>query len=312
MAENGRQEHQEFEERPVPTTRRSVLGAVVTMPMLAVPALAQPASAEWAFTERASTKLAPPSDEKERPFTFATLAASAPPPFAQERARKAFERELLRPVALRHFRSGPRLIDAIASGGVDGAVHTSLTFAASSALCECSVPILRPVAKDGTAGLRALLLVRDEGPRSLDDLASRLVLGTKAGTVAGEVARTALVRRFGVGRAPFHDDDGDAAERFEKGEGAALFATERIDANGDSLETGRRWRTLWRSFPLWHGPIAVSREVNDGALRQRLLGALLVMRPGDPPLQGLGLGRISSLVGARPEDYAPLVTLLRS
>ena len=277
-------------------TRRDCLSATLAASSLFLPSLQDDAAA---------------NEEKPRAFTFATLAASAPPAFARERARKAFERELLRPVAMRHFRSGPRLIDAVASGGIDCAVHTSLTFAATLSLCDCAVPILRPVGKDGTAGLRALLLVRNEGPRALDDLASGLILGAKGGTVAGEVARAALLRRFGATNAPFYDDAGDATARFRNGEGMALFAVERIDANGDSLDTGRRWRTLWRSFPLWHGPIAVSRQIDDGALRQRLLGALLVMRPGEPPLQGLGLGRISSLVGARSEDYAPLVTLLR-
>ena len=258
-------------------------------------------------------------------FTVGTLAAGIPSASTRDRARRMFERELDRPVRLRHFRSGSRLVNAAAAGTLQCSVHTALTFVSASLLCRCLVPVLRPVALDGAAGVRALLYVRrGSGVRSLADLRGSVVLGAEAGSVAGEVARRSLMRRFGIADAPFHDDEGDAIARFLDGEGKALVGYERIDRDAASMDgthdllreaTGGDldgFAPLWRSFPVWHGPISLASNAGiDQAEGRKAVTALVSMRPGGPALSGLGLGRVRMLVRATYKEYAPLVSLMR-
>ena len=260
-----------------------------------------------------------PSVVRARPggaFTVAALSPVPVPEAALEATRASFERALSRPVAVRHYRSGARLVDAVVSDRARCAVHTSLTFAASSLVCSCAEPVLRPVARDGTAGQRAVLIVRRDGPvRALADLAGREVLGAETGSVTGEVLRGALAveaRYDGRSMAA-------APARFTEGEGDALAGYERIDRDGtaiggtlERLAGGEeRYAVLWRSFPLWHGPITVASDLT-ASLRDRLVAEMVSLRPGGPAMTGLGLGNVRTLVAASAEEYAPLLALLQA
>ena len=289
-----------------PTRRRVLTAALATPALLAAPALlVSPARAAGLFGD---------SDR----FGVAGLAPTPPAERALEATRKSFERALSRPVAVRHYRTGARLVDAVISGRAQCAVHTSMTYAASALMCDCAVPVLRPVARDGTAGVRAVLIVRRDGPvRGVDGLAGRTVLGASEGSVAGEVLRRGLRAPSGT-----RFDEGDAVARFAAGEGEALAGYEIIDRNGDALaaahegtlarlpEGGKGFAVLWRSFPIWHGPLAVSASLN-APLRRRLTTELVSLRPGGPSMQGLGLGNVRVLTVAKARDYAPLLTLMR-
>ena len=203
--------------RPSRGHRRAFLRGAILAPLLAVPAIASPAQARGKREE-----------PRDVDFVVASLGPRAPADFDRDRARKAFERELARPVRMQHFTSGARLADAASAGNLHCAVHSSLTFAATALACRCSLPVLRPISMDGAAGVRAVVLVRDDGDiGGIDELSGRIALGAKRGSIAGEVARSALADRFGPAAAPFHDDAGDAIARFNAGEGDA--ATGDID-----------------------------------------------------------------------------------
>ena len=280
-------------------SRRAFLrgGATLPLSLVAAPALAQGLGAPDAA-----------------PFPIATLAPVPPTDRAVAAAQRAFERALSRPVSVRNYRDGVRLVDAAASGRGDISVHTALTYAATASLCGCAIPVLRPISRDGAAGMRAIIIVRRDGPaRQLTDLAGRALLGATRGSVAGEVVRRGLPA---VREAIVFDEERGALARFRDGEGVALAGFERIDRDGAAIGgtlarlEPERHAVLWRSFPVWHGPVCVAAGV-DPALRRRIVGELVALRVGGQALAGLGLGGIRGFVAAEAEDYTPLVTLLR-
>ena len=254
------------------------------------------------------------------PFTIGVLAPGILPESAREATASRMERAVARPVRLRRFGSAARLVDAAAGGRVDLAVHTALSYASTAGLCGCSAPLLRPVASDGTAGLRAVLIVRGRGPTGLGDLPGAssgkgaAILGAAPGTVAGEVVRRGVAADAGRSL-PFAGEAPDAAlSRFMAGGGVALAGHERVDADGAALggtleRLGGGYRVLWRSRPVWHGPLALSARADP--LADRVTGALLALAPGSAALAGLGLGRVRGFTAATADDYAPLVALLR-
>lgn len=290
-----------------PTRRAALAGLVaVAVPLVPAPALARRLVAR-------------------EPFAIGVLSRAVLPEAAREAAMARFERALARPVRLRRFAEGARLVDAASAGRLDLTVHTALSFAAVRGLCGCTRPLLRPLAADGTAGLRAVLIVRGDGPTSLAELggaaAPSAVLGAAPGTVAGEMARRGA---SADAKAPlsFAGEAPDAAlSRFMAGGGLALAGHERVDAGGHALGgtlerlggtdgTGGGFRVLWRSRPVWHGPLALSARAEPMA--DAVTGALLALSPGSPALAGLGLGRVGGFVAAGREDYAALAALLRT
>ena len=312
---------------PAPVLSRRAALASLALAAIAAPPLAAPALARRLVGRE--------------PFTIGVLAPGVLPESAREATASRLERAVARPVRLRRFGGAARLVDAAAGGRIDLAVHTALSYASTAGLCDCSTPILRPVASDGTAGLRAVLIVRERGPNGLDALpgaspgdetagdgsrndGSRnidageidaAILGAAPGTVAGEVVRRGVAAD--AGRAlRFAGDSPDAAlSRFMAGGGAALAGHERVGVNGNTLggtlaRLGPGHRVLWRSRPVWHGPLALSARA--APLSDRVTGALIALTPGSAALAGLGLGRVKGFAAARSADYAPLVALLRA
>ena len=292
---------------PLPARRRALALALPTLALpvlapLALPAVIRAASAA-------------------EPFRIGVPSPVPLPDAARDAVERRFAHALGIPVRLRRFAGAARLVDAAAAGTLDLSIHTALSFATVQSLCRCADPLLRPVAHDGTAGLRAVVIVRDDGPRTLSGLEDGAILGAASGTVAGEVVRRGLsadaarTLRF-AGEAP------DAAlSRFLAGGGIALAGHERIGADGSTLGgTMRRLaeatadgspvpRLLWRSRPIWHGPLALGADA--AGRRDAVMAALLGLSPGAPAMAGLGLGRVRGFAAARAEDYAPLVRLLR-
>ena len=312
------------EGRPVPLappalTRRAALTGALGLAGAAPLALATPA---LLVTPALAQRLV-----AREPFIVGVLAPGVLAQSAREATASRLERAVSRPVRLRRFGGAARLVDAAAGGRVDLAVHTALTYASTVGLCGCSAPLLRPVAADGTAGLRAVLIVRDGGPTDLDALPGQdegegasdaAILGAAPGTVAGEVVRRGVTADAGralhfAGEAP-----GAALSRFMAGGGVALAGDERVGTDGTALKgsggtldrLGPGHRVLWRSRPVWHGPLALSARAE--ALSDRVTGALIALPPGSAALAGLGLGRVKGFAAAAPEDYAPLVALLRA
>ena len=289
-------------------TRRAVLRVGLGAAALAAPLLVPDARA---LAAPAGT---PPRMPREI-FHVGVLAPSRPDARALDAAKRRLERAVARPVAVRPFADGARLVDAVLSGRAHCAVHTVLTYLAADLVCGCALPVLRPVARDRTAGMRAVVAVRREGPvRSLEALDGRAVLGAGEGTVAGEVVRRGLPR----GSMPIFPAARDALARFARGEGDALVLDEAVDASGEAVrpalarlpDAGAAYDVLWRSRPIWHGPVTLDASL-PARLRERLTGEMAALRPGEPALTGLGLGRVRGFVPASREDYAPLAALLR-
>lgn len=287
--------------------RRALLAGAVGI-ALGAPALLGASDA------RADARAEARTEALAEPFAIGVPSAAPLREDARQSAERRFAAALNGPVRVRRFASAARLVDAAAVGGLDLAVHTALSFATVRALCGCSDPLLRPVAMDGTAGLRAVLIVRADGPRRLADLLDGTILGAAPGTVAGEVVRRGAAADAGHALRFTGDAPDVAVARFGAGGGLALAGHERVDADGGALggtlERLGDARVLWRSRPIWHGPLALS--AGAAASREAVTAALLALAPGQSALDGLGLGRVRGFVAARADDYAPLVRLLRT
>ena len=257
----------------------------------------------------------------ERAFTIGLLGTREPPELALKTLRRTMERAIARSVAFEVFARGERLVEAAATGRIALSVHTALTYAAARTACDCLVPLARPVTAKGEAGMRAVVIVRREGAvRRIGDLAGGAILGTADASIPARVARFGLRQQLAGKAPPLHIGVGARPDmgRFTAGAGDALVGHELIDRFGQAIAGSGTLGTLggegtyavvWRSAPIWHGPVALhrSREPLIGRLRE----VLLSMPSGGAETIGLGLGRVS-MTPARREEYDLLPVLLRA
>ena len=256
-----------------------------------------------------------------QPFTVGLLGTREPPSLATKTLRRVLERAVARAVAFETFTDGERLVEAAATGRVALSVHTALTYAAARVACDCLVPLVRPITPDGQAGLRAVVLARRGGTlRRTDDLAGATVLGGSDGSIPARVARIGLRHRLRGLAAPLFIGTGARVDvrRFAAGAGDALIGHQIVDRFGGAiaghgtaakLDNKGDYTVLWRSGPIWHGPVALHRS--HAALAGRVREALLSAPSAGAETIGLGLGRVS-LDPARSEEYDLLPLLLRA
>ena len=259
--------------------------------------------------------------EKAAAFTIGILGTREPPELALKTLRRTMERAASRAVAFELFARGERLVEAAATGRITLSVHTALTFAAARIACDCLVPLARPVTADGTAGIRSVVFVRsDAAIRRTPQLAGRAILGGSDPSVSARVGRIALRHRLKDHPAPLFIEPsaGPDLERFVGGAGDALIGHEAVDRWGQVVEGSGTWAdlpdasafaALWRSAPIWHGPVALHQSHDN--LRARMNDALMSMPSAGAETIGLGLGRVS-LAPARLGDYDLLPLLLRA
>jgi phosphonate transport system substrate-binding protein len=201
--------------------------------------------------------------------------------------RQAYASALGMPVEIFVARDYAALVDAQGSGRVHYAVHTAMSYAATSRLCACVEPLASPLSADGSTGIVSVLIARRDGPGSLEGLGETRIAIGPPDSVTGYLLPLAQFEAGGKrleSKEPFlvqAESDGQALQMFEEGEADALFGWAYASAEGQTSggtraisEAAAQGKVLWTSAELRFGPHAVLSNLPAEA--RDLLRAFLV------------------------------------
>jgi phosphonate transport system substrate-binding protein len=199
------------------------------------------------------------------------------------------------PVEIQTFRNGADLVEAAAHRRIDYALFSGATYAAAWRSCGCMEPLAAPKSIDGTAGVRAILVVRGDSPyRTLDDLKGKVLAASNPRSIAGRLVPfnemasegsdpNTLFQRIETAAGPeaavlqmidrkvdaalaWSTLEGEADEGYDRGALHALVGRHLLDMH--------QIRIIWRSGLIPNGPHAV-RDDLPLSLKNRLRDILL-------------------------------------
>ena len=224
-------------------------------------------------------------------------------PAELDKIRAAYATTLGMPVEIIQSKDFPSLIDAHASSRIEYAVYTAEAYAASALACECVEPLAAPVAEDGSAGVRAVLIA-DAG-LSISAIASSKGIGVP-GLDDMAVYGVALASFQSGGQRLTGTDSWIRAENGVRGV-ISGFANGRLDgffsavpsrlsmagvlAPGtpvadEVLKSGRKAKAVWLSEIIPFGPHAVRKNLAPEA-KALLAGMLSGLAAADPEMSDL-------------------------
>lgn len=215
-------------------------------------------------------------------------------PVRLEAIRSAYASALGISVEIVRFPNYSALIDAHASARVAYAIHTARSFAATEAVCGCIRALRRPVASDGTAGFRSVLVVRNGAKPPYGKL--RIAFSNRDSVSGWEIP--ALAIQSGSLEAPrFHQSGSIAgvAADFADGKVDGFFGwiPDKTGGNrsgvdqifggryAEELASGGTMQIVWSSEPIPFGPHAIHRSVPEDLAAA--LGAFLDTMPRTLP-----------------------------
>lgn len=210
----------------------------------------------------------------------APLSADRYEPF-----RAALASELGTNVDVTVFRTGQDLIDAAQQRRIDYGIYTASTYAAAWRQCGCIEPLAVPRSTDGSAGIRSILLVRnDSGFKAPADLKGKVLAAPPAPSIAGrlvpfaewkasgidpetlfaridpvagpEAAVAALLDRSADAAVAWSTLEGDPADGYDRGTVHDLVARGLVDTHAIRL--------IWKSGLIPNGPHAVNSDLAPG------------------------------------------------
>lgn len=252
---------------------------------------------------------APSSPDAPQPFRVGMVS---PPGENFSRIERAFAAALGMRVEIVVVPGYAELIEAQIGRRIDYALYSAPAYAAAAIRCECLRPLAAPLAADGAAGLRSVLIVR----RRTDALRGaplRVAVGP-GDSLATRLAPLALWEGAAAARA-----QGLLVEAASAGEAEAMFLRGEVDGffgwvpargnDDDPASAGGSMARLraagldrgdyeagWLSPLLPHGPHAVRDDMPEERVAA-ILSALL---------RGGGFATVSA------DDYAATVRALRA
>lgn len=283
--------------------RHRLLACVALLPLL-VPASA--AAADWRATIGT--------------FRIGLVSRSANPADpAMELVRDAWSKALAMPVEIFLAQDYPSLIDAQASGRVEYAVHTALSFVLAARLCDCVEPLAAPVGADGAIGARTVLILRKarDSAATIRVAVPQVQLETAGPVIAG--LSDTLMPDIDRVTAPGLE----AAEAMlVSGETDGLLGWIPVGADGDMNGGGTMARLAgrglgleeleisWRGAVLPFGPHVVRKTLDPQAkaLLRTLSFSLAEAMPD--VLEAISPLRHKAMRPVQAIDYAPAATLL--
>lgn len=213
------------------------------------------------------------------------------------------------------------LIEAQERGSVEYAVYSALAYVTAQRRCGCVEPLVAPLDSSGAAGIRAVLIGRDETVSTLDAIESHRIalppdglgviqlgmIGLHAQGVILDPDSALVVHAASAAEAEGMLADGSVDAMIgwaptgegvgEAGNGGTVA---RLTAAG--LEPSRL-HVLWQSPMLRYGPHAVRRDLDPEAKR-RLAVFLTNLKTQTPDVYDLLESRHSGgLVAASSSDY---------
>ena len=240
----------------------------------------------------------------------------------------AYSKALDMPVELYVARDYADLIDAQASGRIEYAVHTAMSYATVALQCACVTPLVAPVSEDGTAGIRSALIARADGPARASEISRYKVAFGPADSVSGALLPLA---GFEIDDRPLAGDEAflipvtsetQAQQLLADGGADAMFGylpstkDQRPDTGGtlDGLaEKGVGGaNVLWTSDFLRYGPHAVRMSLPRDA-REALTKFLTTLRDTDERVYDYLERRFGGgYVAVSSDEYLAAIALARS
>lgn len=221
-------------------------------------------------------------------------------PAELDNIRAAYAAALGMPVEIIQSKDFPSLIDAHASSRIEYAVYTAEAYAASALACECVEPLAAPVAQDGSAGVRAVLITdaglslsaiassRGIGVPGLDDMAvygvalasfqagGQRLTGTDSWIRTEDGAR-GVISGFASGKL-----DGFFSAVPSRLSMAAVLAPGTPVAD-EVRKSDRKAKAVWLSEIIPFGPHAVRKNLSPEA-KALLSGMLAGLGTADPEM----------------------------
>ena len=202
------------------------------------------------------------------------------------------------PVDIQIFANGQDLVDAAVHKRIDYAIFTAATYAATWRICGCVEPIVTPKSIDGTAGVKSILVVRNDSPyqKPADlqgkvlaapnnrSIASHLVpfgeltaegadpakLFARIDVVSGpDAALLAVMDRKADAALSWSTLEGELDEGYDRGVLHDLVMRHQLDMHAV--------RIIWRSSLIPNGPHAVRDDLPlsmKSRLRDLLIGLI--------------------------------------
>ncbi|MCE1234717.1 MAG: phosphate/phosphite/phosphonate ABC transporter substrate-binding protein [Hyphomicrobiales bacterium] len=234
-----------------------------------------------------------------------------------------------RDVVAAPFETEAELVGALATGRIDYAPLSAIGYATAARLCDCVEPLAAPRDADRSAGWRAIVLVRADGPiRGVEDLAGRRLAVSRGVAIGTRRLPLMLLARAGLvgDRAPKPmETDGPAAALAALGEGRAEAALVWASGDGESAGAASRGtlaeavargaatasdvRTVWASPILPLGPHTVGVGLDERTKRR--LREMLIELDADPDVYE-AIERVHSggFIRVGAPSYRPFVDLL--
>lgn len=227
---------------------------------------------------------------------------TVPSPERYEPFRLALASELGTSVDITVFRTGQDLIDAAQARRIDYGVYTASTYAAAWRQCGCIEPLAVPRSVDGSAGVRSILVVRnDSGYKTPADLKGKILAAPPAPSIAGrlvpfaelaakgsdpetlfaridpaagpDAAIAALLDRSVDAAIAWSTLEGDPADGYDRGTLHDLVARRILDMHAI--------RIVWTSGLIPNGPHAVNSDLAP-AVKARLREVLINLVDAHP------------------------------
>jgi phosphonate transport system substrate-binding protein len=235
--------------------------------------------------------------------------------------KAAYSRTIGAPVEVVVARDYATLVAAHADGKVDYAIYSAAAFAAATLRCGCVRAIVAPVARNGSTGIRSVLVTRVGGgaapgpalgPR--DSLAGRLAplaLHPDAGSIA---FRDGMVETQSLSEAEARFVSGDVGSFFgwvpawqdDTGApaGGTLARLRQAGMDADELDIS------WQSEPIRYGPHAVRSDLDEASVDR--LRALLTQDPETELVLSIDRLYGGAFVAVDDSDYAVVVSIVEA
>lgn len=244
--------------------------------------------------------------------------------------RRAYAEALGIPVDIFVARDYAALVDAQATGRVDYAIYSTTAYATAALLCSCVEPVAAPTGDDGSTGIVAVLITRDDRLADLAALAGHRVAIAPPDSLTGS-----MLPEFGLaaekialtGTEPFlvHAASATAAEAMlVDGSVDAIFGWAPAPAEATAEPSGgtldrlaaagidrARLKIVWTSPPLRYGPHALRLGL-DAEIRTILVDFLTGLKARQPDVYDLlEAGHGGGFVEVGQQDYATAVDMIR-